>query len=121
MLTKLALPSLGPDLQAVRVAVGVRVGLPSLTRRTPGIGSLAMPTLESVRTLLATFEAYHDKEFGEVVFDRILILGDCVLLAGHRGADRFASVFSMDDGGVRRVQVYASVDAALDALKRPRT
>jgi hypothetical protein len=29
---------LGPDLQAVRVALGVRVGLPSLTRRTPGIG-----------------------------------------------------------------------------------
>jgi hypothetical protein len=27
----------------------------------------------------------------------------------------------VDDGGVRRVQDYASVDAALDALKRPRT
>jgi hypothetical protein len=80
-----------------------------------------MATLESVRTLLATFEAYHDKDFGEVVFDRILIVGDRVLLAGHRGADRFTSVFSVDDGGVRRVQDYASVDAALDALKRPRT
>ena len=51
-----------------------------------------MATLESVRTLLATFEAYHDKDFGEVVFDRILIVGDRVLLAGHRGADRFTSV-----------------------------
>ena len=80
-----------------------------------------MATLESVRTLLATFEAYHDQDFGEVVFDRILIVGDRVLLAGHRGADRFTSVFSVDDGGVRRVQDYASVDAALDALKRPRT
>jgi hypothetical protein len=54
-------------------------------------------------------------------FDRILIVGDRVLLAGHRGADRFTSVFTVDDGGVRRVQGYASVDAALDALKRPRT
>ena len=80
-----------------------------------------MATLESVRTLLATFEAYHDKDFGEVVFDRILIVGDRVLLTGHRGADRFTSVFSVDDGGVRSVQDYASVDAALDALKRPRT
>jgi hypothetical protein len=80
-----------------------------------------MATLESVRALLATFEAYHDEDFGEVVFDRILIVGDRVLLAGHRGADRFTSVFSVDDGGVRRVQEYASVDAALDALKRPRT
>jgi hypothetical protein len=80
-----------------------------------------MATLESVRTLLTTFEAYHDEAFGEVVFDRILIVGDRVLLAGHRGADRFASVFSMDDAGVRSVQDYASVDAALDALKRPRT
>jgi hypothetical protein len=80
-----------------------------------------MATLESVRTLLATFEAYHDKNFGEVVFDRILIVGDRVLLPGHRGADRFTSVFSLDDGGVRRVQDYASVDAALDAFKRPRT
>jgi hypothetical protein len=80
-----------------------------------------MATLESVRTLLATFEAYHDKDFGEVVFDRILIVGDRVLLTGQRGADRFTSVFSVDDEGVRRVQDYASVDAALDALKRPRT
>jgi hypothetical protein len=60
-----------------------------------------------VRTLLATFEAYHDKDFGEVVFDRILIVGDRVLLTGHRGADRFTSVFSVDDRGVRRVQDYA--------------
>ena len=51
-----------------------------------------MATLESVRTLLATFEAYHDQDFGEVVFDRILIVGDRVLLTGHRGADRFTSV-----------------------------
>ena len=80
-----------------------------------------MATLESVRTLLATFEAYHDQDFGEVVFDRILIVVDRVLLAGHRGADSFTSVFSVDDGGIRRVQDYASVDAALDALKRPRT
>jgi hypothetical protein len=79
-----------------------------------------MATLESVRTLLATFEAYHDKDFGEVVFDRILIVGDRVLLTGHRGADRFTSVFSVGARGVRRVQDYASVDAALDALKRPR-
>ena len=28
-----------------------------------------MATLESVRTLLATFYAYHEKDFGEVVFD----------------------------------------------------
>jgi hypothetical protein len=83
---------------------------------------LAMATLESVKTLLATFEAYADKDFGEVVFDRILIVGDRVLLTGHRGADRFTSVFSVDDGGgVRRVEDYASVDAALDALKSPRT
>ena len=47
-----------------------------------------MATLESVRTLLATFEAYHDQDFGEVVFDRILIVGDRVLLTGHRVADR---------------------------------
>ena len=80
-----------------------------------------MTTLESVRALLATFEAYHDEDFGEVVFDRILIVGDRILLAGHRGADRFASVFSLDDTGVRSVQDYASVDAALIALKRPRT
>ena len=80
-----------------------------------------MATLESVRTLLATFEAYHDQDFGEVVFDRILIVGDRVLLAGRRGADRFTGVFSVDDVGVRRVDDYASVDAALDALKRPRT
>jgi len=80
-----------------------------------------MATLESVRTLLATFEAYHEKDFAEVVFDRILIVGDRVLIVGHRGADRFTSVFSVDDEGVRRVQDYASVDAALDALKRPRT
>ena len=80
-----------------------------------------MATLESVRALLATFEAYHDKEFGEVVFDRILIVGDRVLLTGRRGEDRFARVFSLGEGGVRRVQDYASVDAALDALKRPRT
>jgi hypothetical protein len=80
-----------------------------------------MATLESVRTLLATFEAYHDKDFGEVVFDRILIVGERVLLTGYRGADRFASVFTVDDEGVRRVQDYASVDSALDALKRPRT
>jgi hypothetical protein len=79
-----------------------------------------MATLESVRTLLATFEAYHDRDFGEVVFDRILIVGERVLLTGYRGADRFASVFTVDDRGVRRVQDYASVDAALDALKRPR-
>jgi hypothetical protein len=83
--------------------------------------SLAMASLESVRTLLATFEVYHDKDFGEVVFDRILIVGDRVLLTGHRGADRFTSIFSVDDGGVRRVQDYASVDAALDGLNRPRT
>jgi hypothetical protein len=90
---------------------------------TPVSGStfFAMATLESVRTLLATFYAYHDKDFGEVVFDRILIVEDRVLLTGHRGADRFTSVFSVDDGGVRSVQDYASVDAALDALKRPRT
>ena len=69
--------------------------------------------------MLATFEAYHDQDFGEVVFDRILIVGDRVLLTGHRGADRFTGVFSVDDG-VGRVQDYASVDAALDALKRPR-
>jgi len=80
-----------------------------------------MAPLESVRTLLATFEAYHDKDFGGVVFDRILIVGDRVLLTGHGGGDRFASVFSVDDRGVRRVQDYASVDAALDASKRPRT
>jgi hypothetical protein len=60
-----------------------------------------MAILESVRTLLATFEAYHDEDFGEVVFDRILIVGDRVPLAGHRGADRFTSDFSVDDGGVR--------------------
>lgn len=71
--------------------------------------------------MLATFYAYHDKDFGEVVFDRILIVGDRVLLTGRRGADRFTSVFSVNDGGVRSVQDYASVDAALDALKRPRT
>jgi hypothetical protein len=76
-----------------------------------------MATLESVRTLLATFYAYHDKDFGEVVFDRILIVEERVLLTGRRGADRFTSVFSVDDGGVRRVEDYASVDAALDALK----
>jgi hypothetical protein len=80
-----------------------------------------MATLESMRSLLATFEAYHDKDFGEVVFDRILIVEDRVLLTGRRGADRFTSVFSVDDGGVGRVEDYASVDAALDALKRPRT
>jgi len=80
-----------------------------------------MATLESVRTLLATFYAYHDKDFGEVIFDRILIVGDRVLLTGNKGRDRFTSVFSVDDGGVRRVQDYASVEAALDALKRPRT
>jgi hypothetical protein len=80
-----------------------------------------MATLESVRTLLATFYAYHDKDFGEVVFDRILIVGDRVLLTGRKGADRFTSVFSVDDGGVRRVQDFASVEAALDALRRPRT
>jgi len=80
-----------------------------------------MATLESVRTLLATFYAYHDKDFGEVVFDRILIVGDRVLLTGRRGADRFTSVFSVVDGALRRMQDYASVDAALDALKRPRT
>jgi hypothetical protein len=111
----------GPDLQAVRVAADVRAGHPSFTRRTAGVRFLAMATLESVRTLLATFYAYHDKDFGEVVFDRILIVGDRVLLTGQRGADRFTSVFSVDDEGVRRVQDYASVDAALDALKRPRT
>jgi hypothetical protein len=43
-----------------------------------------MATLESVRTLLATPEAYHDRDFGEVVFDRILIVGDRVLLTGRR-------------------------------------
>ena len=80
-----------------------------------------MATVESLRSLLATFEAYHGKDVGEVVFDRILSDGDRVLLAGHRGADSFTSVFSVDDGGIRRVQDYASVDAALDALKRPRT
>ena len=78
-----------------------------------------MATLESVRTLLATFEAYHDKDLGEVVFDRILIVGERILLTGYRGADRFASVFTVDDRGVTRVQDYASIDAALDALKRP--
>src|SRR5436190_1674631 len=61
-------------------------------------------------------QAYHDKDFGEVVFDRILIVGDRVLLTGRRGADRFTSVFTVDERGVRRVQDYASVDAALDAL-----
>jgi hypothetical protein len=80
-----------------------------------------MPTVESVRTLLATFEAYHDEDSGEVVFDRILIVGDRVLLAGHRGADRFRSVFTLDGQRVVRVQDYASIEAALDALKRPRT
>ena len=85
------------------------------------MGSQAMPTLGSVRTLLATFEAYHGKDVGEVVFDRILSVGDRVLLAGHKGADRFISVFTVDDGRVVRVQDYASMDAALDALKRPRT
>jgi hypothetical protein len=80
-----------------------------------------MPTIESVRTLLATFESYHDKDSGEVVFDRILIVGDRVLLVGHRGADRFTSVFTLDDERVVRVQDYASIEAALDALKRPRT
>ena len=74
-------------------------------------------------TLLATFEAHEGKAFerGEVVFDRILGVGDRVLLAGHRGADRFISVFTVDDGRVVRVQEYASIDAALDALKRPQT
>jgi hypothetical protein len=76
-----------------------------------------MPTVESVRTLLATFEAYHDEGSGEVVFDRILSVGDRVLLAGHRGADRFTSVFTVDEGRVVRVQDYASMDAAMDALK----
>jgi ketosteroid isomerase-like protein len=74
-------------------------------------------------TLLATSEAYEDKAFErrDVVFDRILSVGDRVLLAGHRGADRFTSVFTVDDGRVMRVQEYASMDAVLDALKRPRT
>jgi ketosteroid isomerase-like protein len=74
-------------------------------------------------TLLATSEAYEDKAFerGEVVFDRILGGGDRVLLAGHRGADRFISVFTVDDGRVVRMQDYASMAAAMDALKRPRT
>ena len=82
-----------------------------------------MATLESVRTLLATFEAYEDKDFerGEVVFERMLGVGDRVLLAGHRGADRFKTVFTLADGRVVRVQDYASVDVSLDALKRPRT
>jgi len=103
------------------MAVDVLVGHLSFTRPDSGSRFLAMATLESVRTLLATFYAYHDKDFGEVVFDRILIVGDRVLLTGHRGADRFTSVFSVGARGVRRVQDYASVDAALDALKRPRT
>jgi ketosteroid isomerase-like protein len=74
-------------------------------------------------TLLATSEAYEDKAFErrDVVFDRILSVGDRVLLAGHRGADRCTSVFTVDDGRVMRVQEYASMDAVLDALKRPRT
>jgi ketosteroid isomerase-like protein len=74
-------------------------------------------------TLLATSEACDDKAFerGEVVFDRILSVGDRVLLAGHRGADRFTSVFTGDDGRVVRVQEYVSMDAAMDALKLPRT
>jgi ketosteroid isomerase-like protein len=74
-------------------------------------------------TLLAASEAYEDKasERREVVFDRILGVGDRVLLAGHRGADRFTSVFTVDDGRVVRVQDYASMDEALDALKRPKT
>ena len=61
-----------------------------------------MATVESLRSLLATFEAYEDKDFerGEVVFDRILGVGDRVLLAGHRGADRFTSVFTVDGGRV---------------------
>ena len=82
-----------------------------------------MPTVESLRSLLATFEAYEDKDFerGEVVFDRILGVGDRVLLAGHKGADRFKTVFTLADGRVVLVQDYASLDAALDALKRPRT
>jgi hypothetical protein len=73
-------------------------------------------------TLLVTSEAYEGKAFerGEVAFDRILSVGDRVLLAGHRGADRFTSVFTVDDGRVVRVQDYASMDEALDALKRPR-
>jgi hypothetical protein len=51
----------------------------------------------------------------------MLGVGERVLLAGHRGADRFISVFTLADGRVVRAQDYASIDAALDALKRPRT
>jgi ketosteroid isomerase-like protein len=82
-----------------------------------------MATVESLRSLLAAVVAYEDKdvERGEVVFDRMLGVGDRVLLAGHRGADRFTSVFTVADGRVVRVQDYASIDAALDVFKRPRT
>jgi hypothetical protein len=127
------MPGIGSGLPGVLLLLSVADPSPGVRQTTsfgrrpefdaPDTGNrfLGMATLESVRTLLATFYAYHDKDFGEVVFDRILIVGDRVLLTGHRGADRFTSVFSVDDGGVRRVQDYASVDAALDALKRPRT
>jgi hypothetical protein len=59
---------------------------------------LAMATLESVRTLLATFEAYHDKDFGEVVFDRILIVGDRVLslVMEERIASRASSCWTTE-------------------------
>jgi ketosteroid isomerase-like protein len=82
-----------------------------------------MPTVESMRRLLATFEAYEDTDFerGEVVFDRILGVGDRELIAGHRGAERFTSVFTLAEGRVVRVQDYASIDSALEALKRPGT
>jgi hypothetical protein len=64
-----------------------------------------MATVESLRSLLATFEAYEDKDFerSEVVFDRMLGVGERLLLAGHRGADRFISVFTLADGRVVRV------------------
>ena len=45
-----------------------------------------MQTVGSARTLLATFEAYHGKDVGEVVFDRILSVGDayCSLVTEER-------------------------------------
>jgi ketosteroid isomerase-like protein len=121
-------------------------------------------TVDPVRTLLATFDAFADQDFDRltelyaedvtwsgtepgpwdclsredvfgmfrarmrsnenVVFDQILARGRHVLLAGHVDNEvrsPVVSVFTVEDGRIVRAQDYHSTDAALDALKKPRT
>jgi hypothetical protein len=54
----------GPDLQASWVAADVRAVLSGLTSVSPGVVFwTAMATVESIRTLIATFDAYEDEDF----------------------------------------------------------